>query len=314
MAVPGFQSFMLPLLNILRDGKEHNLDGVRELLASQFHLNEKDRNELLPSGRNFVFNDRVHWAQAYLKKALLLENPSRAKLRITKRGQDVLSSNPIVIDREFLRRFPEFIAFEESSTSKTNKQQRHEESGQRTDKLEKKFEEPDQTPEELLESSYQKLRRDLAQELLERIKQCSPRFFENLVVDLLVAMGYGGSRKDAGQAIGQSGDEGVDGIIKEDKLGLDIVYIQAKRWEGPVGRPTVQSFSGSLDGQRAKKGVLITTSRFSQEALDYVPGEKKIVLINGEQLAQFMIDHGIGVTEVASYVVKKIDSDYFDED
>ncbi|HEY7536111.1 MAG TPA: restriction endonuclease, partial [Thermodesulfobacteriota bacterium] len=162
---------------------------------------------------------------------------------------------------------------------------------------------------------YQNLRRTLARELLDRIKNCSPRFFEKLVVDLLVAMGYGGSRKDAGQAVGQSGDGGIDGIIKEDKLGLDVVYIQAKRWEATVGRPIVQAFAGSLEGQRARKGVLITTSQFSQDAKEYVNKiEKKIVLIDGDQLSQMMIDHGIGVAEVASYTVKKTDLDYFGDE
>jgi len=172
--------------------------------------------------------------------------------------------------------------------------------------------ESDQTPEEILEQSYQDLRRDLAEELLERIKDCSPRFFERLVVDLLVAMGYGGSRKDAGQAVGRSGDGGIDGIIKEDRLGLDVVYIQAKKWDGTVGRPAVQTFAGSLDGVRARKGILITTSDFSQPAKDYAEMiEKKIVLIDGQQLAQLMIDHNVGVTEVETYTVKRSDLDYF---
>jgi restriction system protein len=166
-----------------------------------------------------------------------------------------------------------------------------------------------------LEASYQNLRNDLSQELIDRVMQCSPRFFEKLVVDLLVAMGYGGSRKDAGQAIGQTGDGGVDGIIKEDRLGLDIVFIQAKRWESTVGRPVVQAFAGSLEGFRARKGVLLTTSTFTKDARDYVERiEKKIVLIDGEQLAQLMIDYGIGVTEVATYSVKKADLDYFGGD
>jgi restriction system protein len=169
-----------------------------------------------------------------------------------------------------------------------------------------------QTPEETLESSYQNLRSKTAQDLLERVMACSPRFFEQLVVDLLVAMGYGGSRKDAGQAVGQSGDGGVDGIIKEDRLGLDVVHIQAKRWKDTVGRPTVQAFAGSLEGYRARKGVLITTSQFSQEAKSYVTNiEKKIVLIDGEQLTQLMLDYGIGVSEIATYTVKQIDLDYF---
>lgn len=196
----------------------------------------------------------------------------------------------------FLRQYPEFVQFRRARRPAAG-------------------EEIDETPEEILESSYQNLRRDLAKELLERIMSCSPTFFEGLVVDLLVAMGYGGSRIDAGQAVGQSHDGGIDGIIKEDKLGLDVVYVQAKRWEATVGRPKVQTFAGSLEGLRARKGVLITTSQFSQEARDYVKRiEKRIVLINGEQLAELMIDHGIGTTEVASYPLKKVDLDYFGEE
>ena len=214
-----------------------------------------------------------------------------------------MKSNPDKINVKFLKQFSEFVEFQNLSRQSA-----------RTG-TEVETEELDETPEETLESSYQNLRRNLAQELLDRVKKCSPRFFENLVVDLLVAMGYGGSRKDAGQAVGQSGDGGIDGIIKEDKLGLDVVYIQAKRWEGTVGRPVAQAFAGSLEGQRARKGVLITTSQFSQDAKDYVSRiEKKIVLIDGEQLAQLMIDHGIGVAEVATYTVKKMDLDYFGEE
>ncbi len=174
---------------------------------------------------------------------------------------------------------------------------------------------PRLTPSELLESSYQGLRQALADELLERIEKASPRFFERLVVDLLVAMGYGGSRADAGQAVGRSGDDGIDGIIKEDRLGLDFVYVQAKRWDQAVSRPLVQAFAGSLEGQRARKGVFITTSRFTREAEEYVTRiEKRIVLVDGERLAQLMIDHGVGVADVASYHVKRVDLDYFDEE
>jgi restriction system protein len=205
------------------------------------------------------------------------------------------------IDRKFLEQFPEFVQFQ-SRSSHSEEQTAIQE-------------EPTHTPEEILEASYQNLRNDLSQELIDRVMQCSPRFFEKLVVDLLVAMGYGGSRKDAGQAIGQTGDGGVDGIIKEDRLGLDIVFIQAKRWESTVGRPVVQAFAGSLEGFRARKGVLLTTSTFTKDARDYVERiEKKIVLIDGEQLAQLMIDYGIGVTEVATYSVKKADLDYFGGD
>jgi len=301
MAIPDFQSLMLPLLTILGDSQEHTLSGVIEQLALQVGLTDTDRKELLPSGRQFKFDNRVGWVRTHLKKAGLLESTGRGKFRITERGLSVLRSKPSYINIKFLMQFPEFVEFRNLSRSDNKQDDREEESNQ--------------TPEELLEASYQNLRQALAQELLERIGNCSPRFFENLVVDLLVAMGYGGSRKDAGQAVGQSGDDGIDGIIKEDKLGLDVVYIQAKRWEGTVGRPIVQAFAGSLEGQRARKGVLITTSQFSQDAREYVGRiEKKIVLIDGKQLAQLMIDHSIGVAEVATYTVKKVDADYFGEE
>jgi restriction system protein len=228
----------------------------------------------------------------------LIETAGWGKVIITERGKSVLQNGPLRVDRKFLQQFPEYAA-------KVNRQE--------TNQVEKE-EEADQTPLESIEANYQSIRRELARELIERIKSCSPRFFEQLVVDLLVAMGYGGSRSDAGQAVGQSGDGGIDGIIKEDKLGLDVVYIQAKRWEGSVGRPVVQAFAGSIEGRRARKGVLITTSNFTQDAKQYVEMiEKKIVLIDGEELAQLMIDHGVGVTEVASYTIKKMDMDYFGE-
>lgn len=303
MAVPDFQSFMLPLLQAADDGKEYNLSEVVDKLVEQFQLSDEDKKELLPSGRKTRVDDRAGWAQTYLRKAGLLERTGRGKFRITERGVEILRSNPDKINVKFLRQFPEFVEFQNLSRQSTKPD------------AEAENEAIDETPEETLEFSYQNLRRNLAQELLDRVKKCSPRFFESLVVDLLVVMGYGGSRKDAGQAVGQSGDGGIDGIIKEDKLGLDVVYIQAKRWEGTVGRPVVQAFAGSLEGQRARKGVLITTSQFSQDAKDYVSRiEKKIVLIDGEQLTQLMIDHGIGVAEVATYIVKKMDLDYFGEE
>jgi len=301
MAVPDFQSFMLPLLKTVSDGKEYSLGEVVDTLANQFGLTDEDKRELLPSGRKTRLDDRVGWAQTYLRKAGLFERTGRGRFRITERGHHVLGSTPATINTRFLRQFPEFVEFQSLS--------------RQSNRPEQESEEASQTPEETLESSYQSLRCNLAQELLERVKNCSPRFFENLVVDLLVSMGYGGSKNDAGQAVGQSGDGGVDGIIKEDKLGLDVVYLQAKRWDGTVGRPIVQAFAGSLEGQRARKGVLITASQFSQDARDYINRiEKKIVLIDGEQLAQLMIDHGIGVAEVATYIVKRTDLDYFGEE
>ncbi len=301
MAVPDFQSLMLPILKIASDGQEHTGGEVVDLLALQFRLTNDERRELLPSGRQARFDNRVAWARAHLKQAGLLENTGRGKFCITKRGLEILQGTPANLNIKFLMQFSEYA----ESRAASRKSNRHAEEGEGLG----------QTPEEILESSYQTLRRDLADELLERVKNSSPKFFEGLVVDLLLAMGYGGSRADAGQAVGRSSDGGIDGIIKEDKLGLDVVYIQAKRWEGTVGRPIVQAFAGSLEGQRARKGVLITTSQFSQDARDYVTRiEKKIVLIDGEQLAQLMIDHCIGVAEVASYIVKKADLDYFDEE
>ncbi len=302
MSVPDYQTLMLPVLQVARDGNEHTITDVVQILADSFHLTAEDRSELLPSGRQFRFDNRVHWARSYLKQAGLLQNTGRGKFRVTERGFSVLESNPSRIDQNFLQQFPEFLEFK-NRTSKTETA------------VEETEPETTQTPEEILEASHQSLRNKLVQEILERIMSCSPRFFERLVVDLLVRMGYGGSRNDAGRAIGQSGDGGVDGIINEDRLGLDVVYIQAKRWEATVGRPVVQAFAGSLEGFRAKKGVMITTSSFSRDALDYVGRiEKKIVLIDGEQLAQFMIDYGVGVAEMVTYTVKRIDLDYFDEE
>ncbi len=305
MPIPDFQSAMLPVLRLAQDGKDHTLREAVEAIAVEFKATEEERNELLPSGRQRRLHNRVGWAKTYLQKAGLVEANGRGRFRITSRGQEVLQRRPSRIDMKFLEQFPEYNAF----------------AALRHDPAEAEPSAPEllsatETPEELLEESYQELRRRLADELLDRIKACDPKFFEKLVVDLLVTMGYGGSRKDAGLAVGQSGDEGIDGIIKEDRLGLDVVYIQAKRWSNTVGRPVVQAFAGSLEGQRARKGVLITTSDFSREARDYVKQiEKKIVLINGVELAKLMIDHGVGVTEVATYTVKKLDLDYFgDED
>ncbi|WP_434347868.1 restriction endonuclease [Myxococcus virescens] len=305
MPIPDFQSAMLPVLRLAQDGKDHTLREAVEAIAVEFKVTDAESNEMLPSGRQRKLHNRVGWAKTYLQKAGLLEANGRGRFRITPRGREALQNKLSRIDLKFLARFPEYNAFValrhdaadvEPSTSPLPA--------------------TSETPEEILEDSYQELRKRLADELLERIKACDPRFFEKLVVDLLVAMGYGGSRRDAGQAVGQSGDEGIDGIIKEDRLGLDVVYIQAKRWAKNVGRPVVQEFTGSLEGQRARKGVLITTSDFSRDARDYVKQiEKKIVLINGVELAKLMIDHGVGVTEVATYTVKKLDLDYFgDED
>ncbi len=299
MAIPDYQSIMLPLLQFAGDGKEHAVREAIQTLADQFKLTESERKELLPSGQQCVFDNRVGWARTYMKKAGLLESPKRALLRITKRGQDVLGAKPTEINVQFLGQFPEFLAFRNLKHQKDEPQK-----GPSAD-----------TPEEQLEAAYLDLRQGLANDLLDQIKSSSPQMFEKLVVNLLVSMGYGGTLKDAGQAVGKTGDEGIDGIIKEDRLGLDIIYIQAKRWANTVGRPEIQKFAGALQGQRARKGIFITTSDFSKEAMDYVAKiETKIVLVDGEDLAQFMIDNNVGVTPAVSYEVKKIDFDYFAEE
>ncbi len=301
MAIPDYQSVMLPLLRLASDGHEHTLREAVETLADQFKLTEGERKELLPSGSQFTFANRVGWARTYMNKAALLEATRRGYFRITPRGRSVLSKNPQEISVRFLDQFPEVIEF----------RTKHRNSGQATEQVET---DSLQTPGELLESAYQKLREDLSSELLKTAKECSPAFFERLVIDVLVKMGYGGSRKEAGRAIGRSGDEGIDGIINEDRLGLDVIYIQAKRWQAPIGRPEIQKFAGALQGHRANKGIFITTSGFTREAEAYVAKiNSKIVLIDGDQLSQLMIDHNVGVTPVTSYETKKIDSDYFIE-
>lgn len=301
MAVPDYQSLMLPLLKLAHDQQEHSLHDAIDFLADKFNLTQAEREELLPSGRQAAFNNRVGWARTYLKKAGLLESPKRGYFRITNRGLSVLKQNPSKINNKFLLQFPEFVAFQKPAEELTVPQNAQTDDGQ--------------TPEEEIESVYQQLRKELASELLDTIKGCSATFFERLVVDLLVEMGYGGTRQDAGQAIGKTSDGGIDGIIKEDRLGLDIVYIQAKKWDGTtIGRPEIQKFAGALQGQRARKGVFITTSTFTQQAKDYVSFiDSKIVLIDGELLAQLMIDYNMGVSLVASYEIKRVDTDYFNE-
>lgn len=305
--IPDYQSIMLPLLRHVSDKGEYKFRDIIEGLANKFGLTDEERKELLPSGIQPIFQNRVGWAKTYLKKAGLIDTPKRATVTITTRGLEILKKNLDSINVNFLKQFPEFVEFQ---TAKRG----DEETETETETTE---EQSTQTPEETLETAYQKIRKSLAQDLINRVMALSPAFFERLVVELLVKMGYGGSIKDAGRAIGKSGDEGIDGTIKEDKLGLDIIYIQAKRWQpgNVVGRPELQKFVGALAGQGAKKGIFITTSSFTRDALEYVPrNETKIVLLDGEQLAQLMIDYNLGVTSVSSYEVKRIDSDYFGEE
>jgi restriction system protein len=300
MAIPDFQSVMLPLLNFSADEKEHSLQDAVDSLAIKFALTTEERQELLPSGKQARFDNRVAWARSYFKQAGLVENTRRGYFRISKRGLDLLKTNPKKINKKTLEQYPEFLAFQNI------KKEAGEVHPLVADEPEK------QTPEEQLESAYKTLSDGLASEIIQLIKSCSPSFFERLVIELLLSMGYGGTRADAGRAIGQSGDGGIDGIIDEDRLGLDAIYIQAKRWEGVVGRPEIQKFVGALQGQRAHKGVFITTSDFTKEAQEYVKNiNNKVVLINGFSLAKLMIENNVGVSIAATYSVKKIDSDYF---
>ncbi len=309
MAIPDFQSIFLPYLKLLADGKPHATNEMEEQLAQYFHLTDDERKELLPSGKQARFRNRIAWTSAHLKQARLIEPVSRGTYKITERGISVLAENPAALNLHSLMRFPEFQEWRtkrntgnETSTDAAQEQQVQDQSSA-------------QTPEEILEATHQTLRNLLAKDLLEQVRSSSPLFFEQVVIDLLVAMGYGGSRAEAASLTKQSGDEGIDGLIKEDRLGLDTIYVQAKRWEAAVGRPVVQAFAGSLEGARARKGVLLTTSRFSADAKSYVDKiEKKIVLIDGERLADLMIEHNVGVSEAQSYVVKKINTDYFGEE
>jgi len=300
MAIPDFQSIMRPMLEHLADGEVHTNRETNEYLAEYFQLSEEELSEILPSGYARLFDNRIGWAKTHLKGAGLIEAPARAKYRITQRGLDALSQTKQPINLAYLKQFDEYREFQ--SGSKNEKAKEPETS---TDDL---------TPLEHIEFGYQKVRQELELELIEKVKAGSPAFFERVVVELLVAMGYGGSRKDAGQTLGKSGDGGIDGVIKEDRLGLDVIYLQAKRWEGTVGRPEIQKFAGALQGQRAKKGIFLTTSGFSTEAKQYASFiDSRIVLIDGETLAGLMIDAGIGVSKVATYDVKRLDSDYFEE-
>ncbi len=304
--IPDYQTLMLPLLKLVSDGQEHKYRDLIESLAVEFKVTDDERKELLASGNQAIFDNRVGWAKTYLKKAGLLESPKRASFVITDLGRKTLAKNPDRIDAKYLQQFPAFLEFQNASRNDNETEDKA------TNILSN-----EQTPEESLDKAYQRIRKSLASELLNKVIDLPPSFFERLVVELLVKMGYGGSIKDAGKAIGKSGDEGIDGTIKEDRLGLDVIYIQAKRWKtgNVVGRPEIQKFVGALAGQGAKKGIFITTSNFTKEALDYTPrNETKIVLIDGEQLTQLMIDFNLGCTTQQSYEIKKIDSDYFGEE
>lgn len=304
VAIPDFQTLMRPILEHHEDGADHERAPLRNALADRFNLTGQERAELLPSGRQRRFDNRLAWALTYLVHAGLLERPKRGVTRLTGRGPQVLAAYPDRVDMTVLEQFEDYRQFR-GGTYETEEEP--------TPTIEA-TDTGGGTPEETLEASFAVLNDALAKELQDKLTQSSPQFFEQVVVDVLVAMGYGGTRREAGERLGQSGDAGIDGVIREDTLGLDAIYLQAKRWDPsrPVGRPDVQGFVGALHGVRASKGVFITTSRFTVDAHDYAESvTPRVVLVDGRQLAHLMIQHGVGVTTRQQYELKRVDEDYF---
>lgn len=303
LPIPDYQSLMRPLLAQLEDGSTKSLKQLMAALIQEFGLSEEEQAQRISSGRQTVMKNRVGWARTYLHKAGLLSLPVRAHCQITDRGRQALKQCPERIDNSYLKQFEEFREF--TTPKKAT-----------IDNTPIAAETSDATPEERLETAYEELNAELASELIDTLKQCSPQFFEQLVVDLMYAMGYGGWSKDSGAATQYTADGGIDGIINEDPLGLEIIYLQAKRYkDATVGRPEVQAFAGALDMKRAKKGVFITVSSFSKDAIEYVGMiEKKIKLIDGQRLAELMIAHNLGVSVKQTYHTKTLDTDYFNED
>lgn len=302
MPIPSYQKFMLPLLKIASRNEITALKDAYSLLAEEFNITDEEKLELLPSGRQQVYKNRIGWARTYLFKACLLEYPKRGYFKITERGYKVLKDDLQEVNNKYLRQFDEFNGFQKRTSKVENN------IGEETQ------EDNSKTPEENLEDSINEINSNLEDELLQSLLDCTPSYFEQVVVDIIVAMGYGGSDQEAGQVVGKSGDEGIDGIIKEDRLGLDLIYLQAKRWEGVVGRPEIQKFVGALQGKRAKKGVFITTSSFTKQAKEYVGNiDNRVILIDGIELAKLMIEYGLGVSTKKTYYIKQIDTDYFAE-
>ena len=303
MPIPDFQRVMRPVLSTVADGTPLALSELRERIANQFQLSEEEHSERLPSGKQTVINNRVGWARTYLNKAGLLSIPSKGMVQITERGLEALNNGPARITVSWLKQYPEFAVFHSTSPAGSSVPPLQSEQVEQA------------TPDEQLTAAHQALTQSLADDLLAQVRAASPTFFEQLVVDLMIAMGYGGSRKEAGQATQQTNDDGIDGIIKEDKLGLDVIYLQAKRWSNTVHRPEIDKFIGALTRQRARKGVLITTSDFSSGAREAAMSlDIKVVLIDGLELASLMVENSLGCNVKQVYEVKQLDSDYFIED
>lgn len=304
MAIPDFQSLMLPLLRTVADGAEHRAADVIATLAHEFKLTEDELKELLPSGRQARFTNRVHWARAFLKAAGLIANTARGVFCITDRGRAELVSPPARIDIRYLYKYPEFVEWRRRSIEGADSDAANDAAA------------PTLTPQEQIDQAHKHMLAALGAELIERVRACDPAFFEALVVQLLLRMGYGGSRADAGKVVGRSGDGGIDGVIAEDRLGLDSIYIQAKKWDGPISAGQIRDFLGAMVTKGATKGVFLTTSRFAPAAQSAAAAspQHRIVLIDGERLAQLMIEHALGVTTVATYDIRRLDSDFFAEE
>ena len=302
MTIPDFQTIMLPFLKFAGDGQEYAKHEVVDKLAQDFKLSESELKELLPSGKQELFDNRVGWTRTYLKKAGLIDTARRGYFRITERGKEVLKQNPSKIDVKFLNQYPEFKEFH---TYKNNKSE-----------IISSKEDEERTPQERLYNAYEQINEEIARDILQQLKTVSPKSFEHIVVDLMVAMGYGGNFNDAVKSLGKVGDEGVDGVINQDSLGINQVYLQAKRYtDKSVGHPEIRDFIGALDFKHAACGIFITTSDFTQDVKDHVDrSTKKIILISGNKLANLMIAHNVGVTVEETVAIKKIDLDYFIEE
>jgi restriction system protein len=306
MAVPDFQSLMLPVLRATADGEINSAD-LRTKVANQLNLTDSDLSEMLPSGRQTTFANRIAWANIFLQRAELIEKVRRGVYKISPEGRSALASNPSRIDIHFLERYPNYVEWRRRGATPIADSASDAAEGQS---------DLSGTPEEQIERSHQALTVALEADALDRVLELSPTFFETLVIDLLIKMGYGGGQPDMGSAVGKSSDGGIDGIIKEDVLGLDIVYMQAKRYarENSVGRPELQAFAGSLDAHRATKGIFVTTSSFTRGAIEFVDKiSKRVILIDGQELAALMVRHNVGVRVRTVYEIKKVDEDYFTE-
>lgn len=309
MSIPKFFEFLGPTLELLTDGTIHNINSIRSKVADKMRITEDDRRIMLPSGKQATYANRITWAVVYLKKAGLIQTVSRGNYRATQNGINTFQKVGIKLNLQDLEKSKEFVKFRYGTNDEN---ENHQLPTQTLLSI-------DITPEDSMEKAHNEMTTMLSDELLNAIMERSPRFFERLVVELLVKMGYGGAFEESGSVIGKTNDEGIDGVIREDKLGFSSIYIQAKRWdpESTVSRPEIQKFVGALAGQAATKGLFITTASFSKEAKNYANNRAyntKVVLVDGKALAKLMIENGVGVSTVNTYEIKKIDSDYFSED